>query len=389
MRRLTNIALVGTLILAAAQAGCGSAVNGDAELTIYLSTPLSGPRSQEGRDVADGARLALSEADGSAAGTGVILAVLDDGDQRGWQAALSGANARRATEDTSTIAYIGELDSGATRTSLPITNEAGLLQVSAGAGAEDLTRAAVGSTRVPLLVQPSGSRTFGRVIPSDRMQGQAAGEWMSHLGIDSVEVVGGESQFASALSAGVKSAADPPAITADHAQAAFFAEESLKPKGGSLIPGSGVRSLFGSDALLNPVDLTTLRILTEGCASASDCPAEPRAVRLTSAALDPSQLPSAASGFLTAFKSAYHRRPGRYAAYGYEAMAVVLDSIERAGDPLSRKDVVNAFFATRDRDSILGTYSIDDVGDTTLGELGAYDVREGRAVAEPRSLGTG
>ena len=70
-------------------------------------------------------------------------------------------------------------------------------------------------------------------------------------------------------------------------------------------------------------------------------------------------------------------------------MAVILDSIERSDDPLSRKDVVDAFFATSDRDSILGTYSIDDVGNTTLGELGAYDVLDGRAVPERQPLSTG
>ena len=277
MRRLAPIALLAALALAGVQAGCGSAAEGDPQLTVYLSSPLSGPRSQDGQDVADGARLALSDGDDSAAGTSVVLKVLDDADADGWQAALSGANARQATQDTSAIAYIGELDSGATRTSLPITNEAGLLQVSAGAAAEDLTRAAVGSSQVPQLVQPSGTRTFGRVIPSDRAQGQAAGEWMSRLGIDSVEVEGGETPFGAALSAGIESAAEPPAITAQNPAATYFAQEDLVAKQGeNLIPGSGVHSLFGSDALLDPDDLTTLRILTEGCASRTDCPSEPR-----------------------------------------------------------------------------------------------------------------
>ena len=390
MRRLAPIVLLAMLTLAGTQAGCGSAADGDPELTVYLSAPLSGPESQNGKDIADGARLALSDAGDSAAGTNVALKVLDDADDDGWQAALSGANARHATEDSSTIAYIGELDSGATRTSLPITNEAGVLQVSAGAAAEDLTRAAVGSTQVPKLVQPSGSRTFGRVIPSDREQGQAAGGWMSHLGVKVVSLADNDSPFGAALRVGIESAVDPPDISASiDPQAVYLAQEDLVGKPGqSLIPRSGVKSIFGSDALLGSDDLTALRILAEGCASRTDCPSEPREVRLTSAALDPAQLPPAADDFLTAFKATYHRQPGRYAAYGYEAMAVVLDSIERANDPLSRKDVVDAFFATSDRDSILGTYSIDDVGNTTLGELGAYDVRRGRAVPESQPLST-
>jgi len=60
-------------------------------------------------------------------------------------------------------------------------------------------------------------------------------------------------------------------------------------------------------------------------------------------------------------------------------MAVVLDAIRRAGESGDDRDaVVNAFFDTRDRHSVLGTYSIDDVGDTTLGRLAGYRVRGGR-----------
>jgi branched-chain amino acid transport system substrate-binding protein len=67
-------------------------------------------------------------------------------------------------------------------------------------------------------------------------------------------------------------------------------------------------------------------------------------------------------------------------------MAVVLDSIGRADDPLDRGSVIDAFFATADRGSILGTYSIDDVGDTTLDRVGAYESRAGALRPAPRSL---
>ena len=61
-------------------------------------------------------------------------------------------------------------------------------------------------------------------------------------------------------------------------------------------------------------------------------------------------------------------------------MAVVLDSIERAGDSSDDRDaVVDAFFQTTDRHSVLGTYSIDDVGNTTLDRFAGYRVIDGRA----------
>ena len=58
-------------------------------------------------------------------------------------------NARMATQDSTAIAYIGELDSAATLTSLPITNDARMLQVSPTAGAVELVAPFEGSDEVP------------------------------------------------------------------------------------------------------------------------------------------------------------------------------------------------------------------------------------------------
>ena len=57
------------------------------------------------------------------------------GTRRSWR-----ANAQRAADDPTAMAYLGELDYGATAVSLPITNKAGLLQVSPSDGLTSLTR---------------------------------------------------------------------------------------------------------------------------------------------------------------------------------------------------------------------------------------------------------
>ncbi len=351
--RGATLAAVAAALLAVA--GCGSSASEDAELTVYVSAPLSGPRAGDGRDVVDGARLALAEAGGEAGGVAVSMESLDDAAAGGWTDALAGANARRAAQDSTTTAYIGELDSGASRTSVPITNEAGILQISPGSGAEDLTREELGTSGVPA-VQPTGERTFGRVIPSDRAQGEAAGVWMARNGAATVRVYGGADPFGRALVAGIEAAPGAPEpVLEGAAEASFvvFGDDARKP------PASA--PVYGSDDLLVP---------------APRRPGSPgrEPLRVVSAAMAATQLPDRADGFLAAFRERYGREPGRYAAYGYEAMALALDSIGRAGDPLDRGSVVDAFFDTTDRESILGTYSIDDVGNTTLGALGAYRI---------------
>lgn len=368
--------------------GCGGSDEGEAELTVYLSAPLSGPRAAEGRDIADAARLALADAGGEAAGIPVALEILDDAGGGGWDAALTGANARVATQDSTTIAYIGELDSGASRTSIPITNEAGVLQVSPGSGAEDLTRETPASEDVPPAVQPSGVRTFGRVIPSDRVQGRAAGVWMAELGITAV-AVSEEGEFGAALVDGLESASPAPAIVPDgQSEATFFARDSLEASKGESLTPSGENPIFAPDALLETEDRFPLKAFAELCASVSDCPNPPREIRVTAATMATSQLPPEAADFLDAFKAEYGK-PGPYAAYGYEAMAAVLDSIERADDPLDRTAVVESFLSVADRQSILGTYSIDAVGDTSLAALGAYEIGPGGPVPEPEPLDAG
>jgi branched-chain amino acid transport system substrate-binding protein len=73
-----------------------------------------------------------------------------------------------------------------------------------------------------------------------------------------------------------------------------------------------------------------------------------------------------------------------YALHGYEAMALALDVIDRGGP--TREGALEALFATRGRDSVLGRYSIDRRGDTTQTRYGAYRIERGALVFD-RVLG--
>jgi branched-chain amino acid transport system substrate-binding protein len=69
------------------------------------------------------------------------------------------------------------------------------------------------------------------------------------------------------------------------------------------------------------------------------------------------------------------------ALYGYEAMSAVLAAIARAGKHGNdRGDVIDQMLKTRGRSSVLGTYSIDEDGDTSIKTYGSYRVRDGRLV---------
>ena len=86
-----------------------------------------------------------------------------------------------------------------------------------------------------------------------------------------------------------------------------------------------------------------------------------------------------AGSFINKYKTTYGTKTvDPYGIYGYETMALALDVLKRAGDKANdKKEVVKQLFATKDRDSIIGTYSIDENGDTTLTDYGLYTIKDG------------
>jgi branched-chain amino acid transport system substrate-binding protein len=327
-------ALMLTLVLA----GCGVAggTKIDAPVTVYVSLPLTGQRATAGQDAADGARLALEEAGGKAGSVEVRARLLDDANGQAWDPAAVGANAREAIQDSSAAAYIGELDSEPTRSSVPITNDAGMLQVSPGAGAVDLTAPAAGYPDSPDRYRPSGRANFARTVPSDEVVVDAAASLASERGATQATVSSDGSPFQNLAAAEFRTAA--------------------AERGVQVVEGKGAAGY------------------------------EPLAQRLTldgqayelSAELDPSLLPD--KDFASRFEARFKRAPGPSAAYGYEAMALALAAIEGAGTDTSnfRDNVREYVFGAQRVDTVLGSYSITDHGDTTECMIQRYRI-EGAA----------
>ena len=86
-------------------------------LTIYSSLPLQGPHKAQSQSIVNGEKLALKEAGGKAGEFKVNFASRDDAtagdsDAPGWNPGRTADNASKAAQDSRTIAYIGEFDSG-------------------------------------------------------------------------------------------------------------------------------------------------------------------------------------------------------------------------------------------------------------------------------------
>jgi branched-chain amino acid transport system substrate-binding protein len=347
-------------------------------LTLYTSLPSQGPTAELADAVAAGERQALADA-GDRAGTYRIRLVRLSSSKPGkgvWDPGQVSENATRAANDPRAIAYLGELDLGASAVSVPVTNKAGLLQVSPGDGLTSLTqrppgRAAAGPERY----YPTGRRTFLRLVPNDVVQATLIVARLKSLELNRPALVVGGGVYARELAGDVAARAraagiapiegedlddddpksppdvskkladkDPDAVVLALARAAttpaLVAELRRSLPGARLLAGSGV--LVGQP-LVVPGD------------------AEPR-FPLEAVA------PSAPRG--TAARRVMHRivrgqrlSPARAEAlWGYEAVRVVLGAVraaERGGGPARRAEVIRDALAPRMvRRSPIGSYEV-------------------------------
>ncbi len=186
--QVRSVAAAGCLLtaLALGVSACGGSDNGSGgssssggggptTLTIYSSLPLQGDSRAQSTDVVNGEKLALEEAGGKVGKYKITYKSLDDSTAAAgkWDPGQTSADARKAAQDQSTIVYLGEFNSGASAISLPITNEAGILQISPSNTYVGLTRSEGADKGEPDKYYPSGKRTFGRVVPADHIQAAA------------------------------------------------------------------------------------------------------------------------------------------------------------------------------------------------------------------------
>jgi branched-chain amino acid transport system substrate-binding protein len=394
--------LVALAIGASAAAGCGGiSVSGASEATgsqlaVYSSMPLQGPSAQIAAEIVNGERLALADAGGRAGRYRIGYVSLDDANPTTGRLdpGVTASNAKMAAQDTSTIAYLGDYGSTATAVSLPLINAAGILQVSPASPYVGLVSAQDAGQYEPQRFYPSGRRTFGRLQPGDPGQAAAQVALMRALGVRSVYVLDDQNPFETPLAQLVVGDAARARIAVAGHDSVPVASGTAFPEEVQKIVSSGAQAVFfaggadpGAIALwreLHSADphaslLGSSALVNESFTSALG-PAE-ASTYLTTPVLGMREYPPAAQRMLGAYRRHFGGDPSPYALYGYEAMSVVLAAIRWAGPRgNNRLAVMEGFFATHERPSVIGTYSIRPDGETTLSRYGVDRVQGGKAV---------
>jgi branched-chain amino acid transport system substrate-binding protein len=381
--------------------GGGGVVEGDT-LRIYSSLPLQGSGRPQTTALVNGAKIALSENNSRVGRFTIDYQSLDDSTAQAgkWDPGATSANARKAAQDPKTIVYMGEFNSGATAISLPILNEAGIPQFSPANTAVGLTSSDPGAEAgEPDKYYPTGKRTYARTPPRDTIQGAALATVMQEDGCRKLYLLNDKEVYGAGVANNIETSSKELGIE-------VLANEGIDPKAANYRSVASKISEAGADcfAFGGITQNNAVQLFKDVAAGVPDAklygpdgvaetgfidpgegglPADVAArTTVTVATLSAEEYERRnipARRFFDRYEERYgDRTPDPYAIFGYETMSLILDAMKRAGDEANDRDkVLEQIFATENRNSVIGRYSIDDNGDTTLTDYGSYGIEGG------------
>jgi len=393
----------------ATSAPATSAPAGGGTLKIVSSLPMTGASLTQTQTIVNAEQLRLDQANSQACGGKYTLSyeAWDDASAAlgKWDPAVETENGNKAAADKSIIAYLGTFNSGAAKLSIPILDQAGpLVMVSPANTYAGLTKDASHGAEAdePGKYYPAGVRNYTRVVTADDVQGAVDAKYMSEkLGVKSVYILDDQELYG-------KGVADVFEKTAKELGMTVAGHEGIDPKAadykalmtkistsnaggppdgifvGMVVDNNASQLLKDKVAIMGdnetvkymgPDGVQTQAFIDGAGADIAE------GAYASVAGLAPENYTEAGKQFLTAYEAKYGKLTEPYAIYGYEAMNVLLKAIEdvcaSGGDPTDRAAVTKAVFAVKDFDGVLGKWSFDENGDTTLTSMTIYQVKDG------------
>lgn len=366
-------------------------------IDVYSSLPLTGSSQNESQPVVNAINMALDDLAGpnhTVAGFKIVYQSLDDATAAAgqWDANQEKINANKATSDPNAMVYIGTINSGAAKISIPILNQAHMVMISPANTYPGLTKSVEGVTAAgePQSYYPTSPHNYFRLIATDDLQGPADVQFAANnLKAHSAYVIDDGQDYGKGLAdafaqqapknnikiVGRSSITGQEATYQDLANKIKTAEPEMIFFGGIAqqqpgklladIRAAGVSVPFmGGDGLTDQTFQRESAVAGEGAYAS-----------ISGVAVD--KLPAKGQSFVQRYDAKYgagsYSKSGPYTIYGYEAMAVALSAIEQAKQP-NRLAILNAVAATKNFNGVLGNWSFDSNGDTTLTTFTIYQV---------------
>jgi branched-chain amino acid transport system substrate-binding protein len=338
-------------------------VEGDT-LTVYASLPAHGHSAEAGKAAELGVRLALADAGRRIGGRTVRLTVLPStrpGDET-WDPGTIETNAERAVEDPTTIAYLGELDQGGSAVSLPVTNDAGILQLSPADGLTSLGRSLPGETQDrSQRYYPAGGVTFGRFVAPDLDAARRIADSLEARGVRRLAVLHETGISSRELESMVRAELGLGSTTLESTRIAVrdaepdhvadVVERVGAARSQAVLYAGGGRSARAIMAALAAAGLDVPVVGGPALAAAGSFDRAPEGACAWTGVPRARDLPPRGQRLLARLRRDAGRSVGVEAVLGYAAMEAALQAVERAGP--DRRAVVRAALRSVDRDEVV------------------------------------
>jgi branched-chain amino acid transport system substrate-binding protein len=362
-------------------------------IKIGVDLPMSGGDASNGIPTNNGVVLAVEEANAKGLPGGITLQVytLDDAVQGVHDPAQGAQNIKTFVSDSAVLGVVGPFNSNVAKAEIPISNDAGLVQISPSNTNDGLT---VGEDAKKLRTAHPDVNSYFRVCTRDQNQGRAGAQLARKLGFKKIYIVDDNETYGKGLAdvfeadfkrgGGTvlghdhltKNQQDFKAlltrIKATNPDAIYFGGVTVS--GGGLLrrqmadTGMAKVPYIGGDGISDEEFLKVAGSMANGS-------------YYTVAAPDTAKLPSA-QNFIKAYKAKFKSDPGPYSANAYAAALVIIDAIAKAsagGKTPTRADVLKNVQTTKNLATPIGPVGFDKNGDTTNGVISYYEIKGGKA----------
>jgi branched-chain amino acid transport system substrate-binding protein len=403
---LISLLVATSMLLAACGAGGGAAKT----LKIVSSLPMTGASLTQTQTIVNAEQLRLTQANNSACGGKYKISyeAWDDASAAlgKWDPAVETANGNKAAADKTVIGYLGTFNSGAAKLSIPILNQAGpLVMISPANTYPGLTKTVGADTAggEPGKYYPTGVRNYARVVTADDVQGKVDATFMStKLGVKSVYILDDNELYGQGVANVYESTAkslgmtvvghepiDPKAADYKALMTKISTSNNGNPPDGifvgMVVDNNAAQLLKDKVSIMG--DNTKVKYMgpdgvqTQAFIDGAGKDIAEGAYASVAGLAFPDALTDTGKKFVSDYEAKYGKLTEPYSIYGYEDMNVLLAAIESVctagGDPTDRATVTKAVFATKDFNGVLGTWSFDANGDTTLTDMTVYQVKSG------------
>jgi branched-chain amino acid transport system substrate-binding protein len=362
---------------------------------IGVDLPVSGADATNGIPTRNGVILAVEQANAKPMPGGLKFEVssLDDAVQGVHDPAQGAQNVKTFIADSAVLGMVGPFNSNVAKAEIPLTNDAGLVQISPSNTNTGLTK---GDDAKKLRTSHPDVNTYFRVCTTDDRQGAAGATFARKQGLKKAFIIDDNETYGKGL--------------------ADVFESEFKRQGGSVLGHEHItKAQQDFKALLTKVHSNSPDMIFFGGTTASggglvrkqmadvgmrdikyvggDGISDEEYLKETGdmannsyytvAAPETSKLPSA-QAFVASYKKRFNTNPGPYSANAFAGAQIIIAAVlkgvkENNGKVPTRLEVRQNVAGTQNLDTPIGRIGFDKNGDTNAPILSFYQIKNGKA----------